>query len=380
MRGNLFQLRGRGKRVCVMVIVWTRLTPSTRRADTSLEFASTHQRQHMLPSRASIVLPCRVLAVLLPTACVATGHAQNVHATDTYPTKPIRLIVPFPPGGSNDIVGRHIGQKLTARLGQQIVIDNRAGADAIIGTQLAAGAVADDYTLLMASTTHTMTPATQRKLPYDALTSFTPVALIGTAPLAIASYPPAPMQSLKDLIALARAKPGQVQYASSSTGGLTHFAGELFNLMAVVKIVIVPYKGGAPAITDVIAGHVPVLINTLPPLLPHVRSGRLRLLGVSSAKRTAALPDAPTVAEAGVPGYEAGIWWGMLAPAGLAPGITTKIHAEVGTIIREPDSVKWFVAQASDPATATPDEFRKRIADDIAKWGRVAKAAGMGTQ
>ena len=206
----------------------------------------------MLPSRASIVLPCRVLAVLLPTACVATGHAQNVHATDTYPTKPIRLIVPFPPGGSNDIVGRHIGQKLTARLGQQIVIDNRAGADAIIGTQLAAGAVADGYTLLMASTTHTMTPATQRKLPYDALTSFTPVALIGTAPLAIASYPPAPMQSLKDLIALARAKPGQVQYASSSTGGLTHFAGELFNLMAGVKIVIVPYKGGAPAITD---GH-----------------------------------------------------------------------------------------------------------------------------
>lgn len=301
-------------------------------------------------------------------------------AAEPYPAKPVRLIVPFPPGGSNDIVARYIGQKLTARLGQQIVIDNRAGADAIIGTQLAAGAVADGYTLLIASTSHTMTPATHRKLPYDPAASFTPVTLIGTAPVAIASYPAAPLQSLKDLIALAKSKPGQIQYASSSAGGLTHFAGELFNLMAGVKIVIVPYKGGAPAITDVIAGHVPVLINTLPPLLPHVRSGRLRLLGVSSAKRTAALPDAPTVAEAGVAGYEAGIWWGLLGPAGMPQPIVRKLNTEVAAIVREPDSVKWFNAQASDPATSAPEEFAKMIAADLAKWSGVAKAAGIGLQ
>jgi tripartite-type tricarboxylate transporter receptor subunit TctC len=323
-------------------------------------------------------LYCRESVALPLAVIVACSHAPASVAADSYPAKPIRLIVPFPPGGSNDIVGRYIGQKLTARLGQQVVIDNRAGADAIIGTQLAAAAVADGYTFLMASTSHTMTPATHRKLPYDPVTSFTPVSLIGTAPVAIASYPAAPMQSLKDLIALAKAKPGQIQYASSSAGGLTHFAGELFNQMAGVKIVIVPYKGGAPAITDVIAGHVPVLINTLPPLLPYVRSGRLRLLGVSSAKRTAALPEAPTVAEAGVTGYEAGIWWGLMGPAGVPPGIVGKLNAEVGAIVREPDSVKWFTAQASDPASSAPDEFSKLIVADVAKWRKVAKSAGIG--
>ena len=316
----------------------------------------------------------RAMAAIVLAGCPAVSHAQAV----AYPTKPIRLIVPFPPGGSNDIVGRYIGQKLTARLGQQIVIDNRAGADAIIGTQLAASAVPDGYTLFMASITHTMTPATQRKLPYDPVKSFTPIALIGTAPVAFASYPPSPIQTLKELIALAKARPGQIQYASSSAGGLTHFAGELFNLLAGVKMVIVPYKGGTPAITDVIAGHVPVLINTLPPLLPHVQSGRLKMLGISSAKRTAALPDAPTIAEAGLPGYEASIWWGMLGPAGLPPNITNKINAEVGAIVREAESVKWFTSQASDALTATPDAFGKLIAADIAKWQKVAKDAGIG--
>ncbi len=323
----------------------------------------------------------RRIRLVLVTLCViaAPSLPAQSRAQSAYPAKPIRLIVPFPPGGSNDIVGRYIGQKLGARLGQQMVIDNRAGADAIIGTQLAANAVPDGYTLLSASITHTMTPATQKKLPYDAVKSFTPVALIGSAPVTIAVFPPSQINTLKELVAQAKARPGQIQYASSSAGGLTHFAGELFNLMAGVKLVIVPYKGGTPAITDVIAGHVPVLINTLPPVLPHARSGRLRILGVSSAKRTAALPEAPTIAEAGVPGYEASIWWGLLGPAGLPRDIVNKINVEIGAIVREPETVKWFTSQAADPLMATPDEFARMMAADIVKWNRVANEAGIGT-
>ncbi len=312
----------------------------------------------------------------LTTALLAAVSSWTA-AQAPYPVKPVRIIVPFPPGGSNDLVGRYVGQKLTMRLGQQTVIDNRAGADAMIGTQLAANAVADGYTLLLASITHTMTPATQRKLPYDPLKSFAPVALIGTAPVAISSYPPSQIHTLKELIALAKAKPGQIQYASSSAGGLTHFAGELLNLMAGVKMTIVPYKGGAPAITDVIAGYVPVLINTLTPLLPHVRSGRLKILGVSGAKRTAILPEAPTVAEAGVPGYEASIWWGVLGPAGMPREIVNKLNQEINAIVRDAESVRWLTAHAADPLIATPDEFAKRMVSDIGKWSKVAREAGI---
>jgi tripartite-type tricarboxylate transporter receptor subunit TctC len=316
------------------------------------------------------------VAITLTKAILAVASSWAA-AQAPYPVKPIRIIVPFPPGGSNDLVGRYVGQKLTMRLGQQTVIDNRAGADGIIGTQLAANAVPDGYTLLLSSITHTMTPATQRKLPYDPQKSFTPVALIGTAPVAISSYPPSQMHTLKELIVLAKTRPGQIQYASSSAGGLTHFAGELFNLMAGVKMTMVPYKGGAPAITDVIAGHVPVLINTLTPLLPHARSGRLKILGVSGTQRTAILPEVPTVAEAGVPGYDASIWWGVLGPAGLPRDIVNKLNQEISAIVRDPESVKWLTSHAADPLIATPDEFAKLIASDIGKWRKVAKEANI---
>ena len=236
----------------------------------------------------------RLCAFVLILSHAAFSTAQS------YPTKPIRLIVPFPPGGGNDIVGRYLGQKLTPRLGQQIVIDNRAGADAIIGTQLAANAVADGYTLL--------------------------------------------------------------------------------NLMAGVKIMHVAYKGGGPAITDVMAGHVPVLVNTLAPVLPHIRSGRLKILGVGSAHRTAVLPETPTIAEAGVAGFEASVWWGMLGPAGMPRNIVSKLNLEVGAVVREAESVKWFTLQAADPLSATPEEFAKRIAADIGKWNRIAKEAGISVQ
>jgi tripartite-type tricarboxylate transporter receptor subunit TctC len=185
---------------------------------------------------------------------------------------------------------------------------------------------------------------------------------------------------VKELIALAKAKPGHLQYASSSAGGVTNFAGELFKLMAGVDIVHVSYKGGGPAITDTMAGHIPLLVNTLLPVLPHARSGRLKVLGVTSASRTSILPDTPTIAEAGVPGYEASIWWGVLGPAGMPRDVVTKLNAEIGAALREPETVKWFTSQAADPVIATPDHFRKVIAGDIIKWARVAKEAGITKQ
>jgi tripartite-type tricarboxylate transporter receptor subunit TctC len=225
-----------------------------------------------------------------------------------------------------------------------------------------------------------MTPATHRKLPYDPQQSLAPITLIGSGPMMIGSFPGLPVNSLKELIAMAKAKPGALHYASSSAGGMTHFAGELFNLMAGVNIVHVAYKGGAPALTDVMAGHVQLLFNTLGPVLPQIRSGRLKLLGVSSAKRTAALPDAPTIAESGVPGYEAAIWWGMFAPAGTPRAIVNKLNAEVGAIMREPETVKWFTALAADPWPSTPEDFAKFLAADIARWRKVAKEAGISVQ
>ncbi len=312
--------------------------------------------------------------LLLKGMCVIQAHAQSA---TSYPAKPIRIIVPFPPGGSNDIVARYVGQRLANRLGQQMVIDNRGGADALIGTQLAAAAPADGYTLLAVSVTHTMTPATHKKLPYDPVRSFAPIALTGTGPVMIGSFPGAPFSNLKDVVAAGKAKPGVLQYASSSAGGLTHFAGELFNQMTGAKLSIVAYKGGTPAITDVMAGHVPLLINTLATVVPHVRSGRLRLLGVGSAQRTAALPDAPTVAEQGLPGYEASIWWGMVGPAGLPRDIVARLNAEITGIMRDPETVKWLTSQAADSLTGTPSEFAHKITADMAKWSKVAREAGL---
>ena len=307
-------------------------------------------------------------------------QAQSAHVTGAYPTKSIRIIVPFPPGGANDIIGRYIGQKLTARLGQQTVIDNRAGADAIIGTSLAANAAPDGYTLLIASTTYTMTPALHKKLPYDPVKSLTPVALIATGPNTIATWPGLPVNSIKDLIALAKAKPGQLHYASSSAGGVTNFAGELFKVMAGVDIVHVTYKGGGPAMADVMGGHVPVLVNTLLPVLPLAKAGRLRILGVTTAKRASILPDVPTIAEAGVPGYEAAIWWGVLGPAGMPRDLVNRINSQIGAILGEPETVKWFTSQAADPAPTTPDDFRRLIASELSRWSKVAKDTGISLQ
>lgn len=314
-------------------------------------------------------------------AAIALGpgiaQAQRADAAKAYPTKPIRIVVPFTPGGSNDILGRFIGEKLTKRLGQPSVIENRAGADGIIGSEFVARAAPDGYTLLLVSTTFAMNPALHQ-LPYDPLKSFTPISLIGSGANLIATTPTLPVNSIKELIALAKRKPGQLHYAA--TGGFNQFGGELFKSMSGIDMRHVPYKGSAPAIVDVMAGHVEVIINALMPLLPHVRSAKLKPLGVGAARRAAVIPDVPTIAEAGVPGYDGSVWWGILGPAQMPDAIVTRLNSEIRAILREPATAKRLASEAAEAVIASQDDFRALIAADIAKWLKVAKAAGIGRE
>ena len=316
---------------------------------------------------------CLKFLAFAPGLCAGYAHAQPAAR---FPTKSIRLIVPFPPGGSNDILGRFMGQKLSERLGQQVVIDNRGGADGIIGTEIAAKAPPDGHTLLIVSSAYSMNPAIY-KLPYDPLKSFTPISLIGTGGNVITVHPSVPVKNVKDLIALAKARPGQLRYASSGVGGFNHFGGELFKTMAGVDMIHVPYKGGGPAMIDVMSGQVEVLFSTLIQALPHIRSGKMRALGVGSEKRTPLMPDVPTIVESGVAGYDGSIWWGLLGPAGMPADIQTRLHSEVVAVLRDPESAKRLAAEAAEPSIATPDEFLKIIARDITKWLGVTKQAGI---
>ena len=293
-----------------------------------------------------------------------------------YPTRPIRLIIPFPPGGSNDILGRFIAQKMTERLGQTTIADNRPGADGIIGTDAAARAAPDGLTILIVSTSFTMNPAVH-KLPYDSLKSLVPVAQIASGGNVIATHPTFPAKTVKDLVALAKAKPGHLRYASSGIGGFNHFGGEQFNMLAGVKLIHIPYKGGGPSMLDVMTGQVEVVFGTLIQAIPHIRSGKLKALGVGSAKRSPLLPDVPTVSESGVPGYDGSVWWGILVPAGVPEGIVMKLNSTIGAIVSEPEMTKRLVAEAAEPVIGTPEAFGKLIVNDIAKHVRIAKQAGI---
>ena len=317
--------------------------------------------------------PC---AIALSCACAAGTAAAQAPDASRFPAKPIRLIVPFPPGGSNDILGRFIAQKLTERLGQQTIVDNRAGADGMIGTELASRAPADGHTILMISISYTMNPAIH-KVPYDAIKSFVPVAQIASGPNVISAHPNFPAQNVKELIALARkSKPGELRYATSGIGGVNHFHGELFNQLAKVKLTHIPYKGGGPSMLDVMTGQVEVVFGTLIQSLPNIRSGRLKPLGVGSAKRSPILPQVPTIAET-LPGYDGSIWWGVLVPAGVPGPIVNKLNGEINAILREPEMAKRLSAEAAEPVNTTPEAFGKLIVNDIAKWARIAKEAGI---
>jgi len=313
---------------------------------------------------------------LLVSALPAAQAAEK--ATD-FPSRPIRWIIPFPPGGSNDVLGRYLGVKLTDRLGQQIVIDNRAGANGIIGTDLAAHSTADGYTLLMISTSFVMNAAV-RPLPYDIEKSFDPIATIGSAPNSIVVHPNGPFRTVQQLVERARAKPASVFYASTGVGGFNHFGGELFKKVAGVDMVMVPYRGGGPAMVDVIAGQIPVMFSSVTQALPHVRSGRLKLLAIGGAKRSPVVPDVPTVIESGFPGYEVTVWWGIAAPVGAPRAVMGKLRSEIAAVLEDPATKKRLLADAAEPLTTTPADMRKMIRNDRKKWADVAKQAGIHVQ
>jgi len=296
--------------------------------------------------------------------------------SQSYPTRPVRLIIPFPPGGSNDVVGRAIGQQLGERLGQSVVIDNRGGAGSVIGTNEAAKAVPDGYALLLISTAFPTSIAFGR-LPQDAMKSFAPVAMLGSGPALLVVPANSPAGSVKDLLEVLRQKPGELNAAAAGIGSFQHMATELFRLQSKTNFVIVQYKGGGPALTDTIGGQVQFNLGSLVQMVPHVRSGKLKALGVSSTQRVAAMPDVPTIAEAGVPGYEVSNWWGIVAPAGTPPPVLDRLNKEVGAILESPDTRKRFELEGAEVVRMSPSEFVAFVNQETVKWTRVVKDAGI---
>ena len=319
----------------------------------------------------------RIFGTLLTIlAAIAVFTASSVSAADLYPSKPIRLIIPFPPGGSNDIAGRLIAAKLTERLGKQVVVDNRGGAGGVLGTEMAAKSSPDGYTLLIVSAAYGFNPALY-KLPFDPVKSFVPVAKLASGPNSLTVHPSVPANTVKELIALLKAKPGQIVCGSAGIGSFQHMGTELFKMLTGTEFKIVQFKGGGPAMIDQLGGHSQFSFGSLIQTLPHVQSGKFRLLATGGAKRVAILPNVPTIAEAGVPGYEATNWWGILAPAGTPAPVVDRLNKEIKTLLDSADVQKLFEKEGAEVDYVGPAEFGPFIEREIAKWGKVVKEANI---
>jgi tripartite-type tricarboxylate transporter receptor subunit TctC len=302
---------------------------------------------------------------------------QPSFAADVYPTRPIRLIVPFPPGGGTDIMGRLVASHLTEKLGVQTVVDNRGGAGGIIGTELAAKATPDGHTLLIGSvSTISINPSLYPKLPFDTLKDLAPVSLIASTPSVVVVPANLAARSVKDLIALAKAKPGQLNFASAGSGTSHHLGGELFKATAGIDIVHVPYKGTAPAVTDLVSGQVSMMIANMPAVLPMVKAGRLRALAVTSLGRSSLMPELPTVAESGVPGFEVIVWYGVLAPSATAKPIVATLNQLLKQMASVQDVKDRLAGQGAEAISSTPEEFARKIRDDMKKWAKVVQTSG----
>ena len=308
----------------------------------------------------------------------AAQRAAPGGADVNYPSKPIRLVVPQAPGGSNDIMARYIGGQLGERLGRQVVVDNRPGAEGMIGSEIVARAAPDGYTLLMASTAFTMNPAVIRKLPYDPIKDFDFAATLGRAPVLITVGPSLPVNSIKELVALGKSKPNYITMASA--GGFMHFVSAMFRSHAGIESVIALYKGGAPALTDVMGGHAHMAVPTVVTAAPYLRTGRLKALATGGARRLATMPDLPTVAEAGIPGYEASIWWGWAATGGTPATVLNKLNTEVAAILKLPETAKRMADEGAEVEIRTPAAIREMIKTDLVKWAKVAQDANMPKQ
>ena len=305
------------------------------------------------------------------------GLVFALASAQSYPTKPIRLVVPFPPGGATDILARDVAQKLTEAWGQSVIVDNRPGAGGNIGSELVAKSAPDGYTLEMGTVgTHAINASLYAKMPYDHVKDFTPVILVAGVPNVLVVNPSVPANSVAELIAYAKANPGKLNFASSGNGTSIHLSGELFKVMAGVQIMHIPYKGSTPALQDLLAGQVQMMFDNLPPSLPQIKAGKLRALAVTSLTRAPALPDVPTLSEAGLPGFEASSWFGILAPAGTPAPIVAKLNAEIAKYLATPEAKEKLAKQGANAAGGTPDDFAKHIAAETAKWAKVVKDSG----
>lgn len=312
-----------------------------------------------------------VIASIAVILAAASGYA----GAQSFPMRPVRLISPFPPGGFNDILSRLVGQKLTESWGQQVVVDNRPGANMIVGTNLAAKSPPDGYTMVMAAIPHAINPGLY-KLPYDSVKDFTPIVMICFVPNLLVVHPSTPANTVKELIAYAKANPGKLSFGSVGSGSSSHMAGELLKVTAGIDMVHIPYKGAAPALTDLMAGRVQVYIGATTSVLPHVRTGRLRALGVTSTKRVSSLPEYPTVIESGVPGFDVSSWYGLLGPAGMLPALVGKISTDVRRVSNTPDVRERLLKDGAETADDTSAEFAAAIRNDIQKWKQVVKVTG----
>ena len=310
--------------------------------------------------------------MLVATALLAGGASAQ-----TYPTRPIRLVVPFPAGGTTDILAREVGDRLSRSLGQSVVVDNRPGAGGNIGADLVAKSAPDGYTLLMGTVgTHAINPSLYTKMPYDHVKDFVPIILVAGVPNVLEVTPSLPVNSVADLIKLAKEKPGQLNFASSGSGTSIHLSGELFKTMAGVDMTHVPYKGSAPALTDLMGGQVQLMFDNLANSTPQLKAGKLKALAVTTAKRSALAPELPTLAETGLPGFDIYTWWGFMAPAGTPKEIVAKWNAEVTRILSTPEMKAFFAQQGAEPAPTSPEQFSALIQSEIPKYARIIKASG----
>jgi tripartite-type tricarboxylate transporter receptor subunit TctC len=314
----------------------------------------------------------RSICILLAMAFATAAAAQN------FPSKPVRVVITYPPGGSTDVVGRALAAKMTEVLGQQVVVDNRGGAGGIIGSDIVAHATPDGYTVLLGTSAGmSINPLLHKKLPYDVQRDFAPVSLVVINPQALVAHPALPANTVQELIKLARAKPGQINYASPGVGSPNHMGMELLKSMTGINVVHVPYKGGGPAMTELLAGQVQLLFNSIPSVLPQVKAGRLKALAVGSARRSPAMPDVPTVAESGVPGYEYATWYGLFTPADTPRAVIARLNEAVAAALKNPELAQSLAAQGSEPNPTTPDELARFVKSEHDRWSRVVKAAHM---
>ena len=317
-------------------------------------------------------------AVLGAVAVVALSLAAALPAHAEFPDRALKIVVPYPPGGTTDLLARAIAPRLSERLHQPVIVENRAGAGGVIGAQAVAKAPGDGYTLLFGTiASHAILPVLQKPAPYDALKDFAPITQVASTPNVLVANPAVPVKTLAELLALARTQPGTINFGSTSQGGSPHMSGELMKSMAHLDIVHVPYKGGGPMLIDLMGGQIQIGFDNLPSSIQHIRAGKVRALAVTTAKRWPGAPDIPTVAEAGIPGYEASAWFGLLAPASTPRAVVELLQRHVSAILRQPEVAKQFLEQGAEPVGSTPDEFSKLIAAELQKWTRVVAATGV---